>query len=40
MDFMVGGELFLHLRKRGRFSEEAAQFYASELVVALEWLHS
>lgn len=38
-DFMGGGELFWHLQKEGRFSEERAKFYIAELVLALEHLH-
>jgi len=29
MDFMPGGELFFHLEHSGRFTEEAAVFYAA-----------
>lgn len=39
MDFVNGGELFFHLRKDKRFSEERAKFYAAELFLALEHLH-
>ncbi|CCC67202.1 hypothetical protein NCAS_0A06440 [Naumovozyma castellii] len=38
-DFMSGGELFWHLQKEGRFTEERAKFYIAELVLALEYLH-
>lgn len=38
-DFMSGGELFWHLQKEGRFSEDRAKFYIAELVLALEYLH-
>eukprot|EP00744_Colponema_vietnamica_P007642 GILI01010975.1.p1 GENE.GILI01010975.1~~GILI01010975.1.p1 ORF type:complete len:345 (+),score=81.06 GILI01010975.1:98-1036(+) len=40
MDFLNGGELFYHLKKAGRFSEERAKFYAAEIVLALEYLHN
>jgi serine/threonine protein kinase len=40
MDFMNGGELFYHLRKDMKFSEKRARFYAAELILALECLHS
>ncbi|CAD8132736.1 unnamed protein product [Paramecium pentaurelia] len=40
MDFMQGGELFLHLRKNSKFPEEWVQFYAAELLVAIDLLHS
>ncbi|KAH8999212.1 serine/threonine protein kinase [Lactarius akahatsu] len=39
MDFKNGGELFWHLQKETRFSEERARFYIAELVLALERLH-
>ena len=38
--FVNGGELFLHLQREGRFSEERSRFYAAELFCALEHLHS
>ena len=40
MDFAAGGELFYHLRGRGRFDEDTARFYAAEVVLALEYMHS
>ena len=40
MDFMQGGELFFHLKKLGRFNARAVQFYASQMSLALEHLHS
>ncbi|WWD18777.1 hypothetical protein CI109_103232 [Kwoniella shandongensis] len=38
-DYKCGGELFWHLQKEGRFSEDRARFYIAELVLALEHLH-
>lgn len=38
-DYMLGGELFWHLQKEGRFSEDRARFYIAELILALEHLH-
>lgn len=32
--------MFYHLRKRKIFSEEVATFYAAQVVLALEYLHS
>ena len=40
MDFLNGGELFYHLRKEQRFTENRARFYAAQLICALECLHS
>lgn len=39
-DFKNGGELFSHLARRGSFDEDEARFYAAELLLALEHLHS
>ena len=39
MDFINGGELFTHIRREGRFSENKAKFYAAEIIVAVEYLH-
>ncbi|KAK2466523.1 hypothetical protein APHAL10511_002165 [Amanita phalloides] len=38
-DFKSGGELFWHLQRETRFSEERARFYVAELILALEHLH-
>ena len=38
--FIPGGELFSYLRRMKRFSPESACFYASEIVLALEYLHT
>lgn len=38
-DFKSGGELFWHLQRETRFSEDRARFYIAELILALEHLH-
>ena len=38
-DYKSGGELFWHLQREGRFTEDRARFYIAELVLALEHLH-
>ena len=38
-DYYNGGELFFHLQKQRRFSENIARFYAAEIYVALQYLH-
>jgi serine/threonine protein kinase len=40
MEFLAGGELFYHLRKRGHILEAEMQVYAAEMVLAIEFLHS
>jgi serine/threonine protein kinase len=40
LEYVIGGELFSHLRKAGRFAQNVARFYASQIVVALEYLHN
>uniref|UniRef100_A0A182IQZ2 Protein kinase domain-containing protein n=1 Tax=Anopheles atroparvus TaxID=41427 RepID=A0A182IQZ2_ANOAO len=39
-EFVSGGELFSYLRNAGRFDSATANFYACEIVLALEYLHS
>ncbi|CAD7081429.1 unnamed protein product [Hermetia illucens] len=39
-EYVCGGELFTYLRNAGRFSASAANFYATEIILALEYLHS
>lgn len=40
MDFFRGGELFFHLSKVKRFTEEQARLYVAETILALGHLHS
>ncbi|KAK3763215.1 hypothetical protein RRG08_052550 [Elysia crispata] len=40
MEYVPGGELFSYLRSAGRFSSAAGNFFASEIIVALDYLHS
>lgn len=40
LEYVPGGELFSHLRKAGRFSNETTRFYAAEIILAIEYLHS
>lgn len=39
-EYVPGGELFSRLRQKGRFETKTAVFYSSEIVCALEYLHS
>ncbi len=39
LDYCAGGELFFHLGREGKFSEEKAKFYAAEITLALDHLH-
>jgi len=39
-NYLPGGELFSYLRCEGSFTNETAKFYATEIVLALEYLHS
>ncbi len=39
MPFLCGGELFQHLKKFKRFSEEMARFYGAQISIALQYLH-
>ncbi|TNV87193.1 hypothetical protein FGO68_gene10851 [Halteria grandinella] len=40
LDFLNGGDLFYHMRKKTRLNEKEARFYAAELILALEHLHN
>ena len=40
MDYIEGGELFSLLRKSQRFPTPVAKFYAAEVFLAIEYLHS
>lgn len=40
LDFVIGGELFSYLRAAQRFTNDIAVFYSSEIVMALDYLHS
>eukprot|EP00897_Mesotaenium_endlicherianum_P004965 jgi/Mesen1/4497/ME000023S03871 len=40
LEYCGGGELFEQIRLKERMTEEDARFYASELVEALEYIHS
>lgn len=40
MEYIIGGELFSHLRRAGRFNVPTAKFYASEVFLAIDYMHS
>jgi serine/threonine protein kinase len=39
LDYVNGGELFMHLQREKNFSENRARFYAAEIACALGYLH-
>jgi serine/threonine protein kinase len=39
-DYHNGGELFYHLQKKKRFSEDEVKIYSAEIYLALSYLHS
>ncbi|TKR75813.1 hypothetical protein L596_017052 [Steinernema carpocapsae] len=39
LEYLSGGELFMHLEREGVFMEDTAAFYLAEIVIALEHLH-
>ncbi|KAJ3356586.1 camp-dependent protein kinase catalytic subunit [Allomyces javanicus] len=40
LEYVNGGELFTYLRRSQRFSNNVAKFYAAEVVLAFEYMHS
>uniref|UniRef100_A0A0X3Q197 cAMP-dependent protein kinase n=1 Tax=Schistocephalus solidus TaxID=70667 RepID=A0A0X3Q197_SCHSO len=40
LEFVNGGELFSLIRKEGKFKEDTARFYGSQVILAIEYLHS
>lgn len=40
MEYIIGGEFFSHLRKAGRFPADTVRFYAAEITLVFEHLHS
>ncbi|BES95358.1 unnamed protein product [Nesidiocoris tenuis] len=39
LPLILGGEMFTHLRKFGKFDENHTKFYAAQVLLALEYLH-
>ncbi|CAF3778857.1 unnamed protein product [Rotaria sp. Silwood1] len=39
LEYAPGGELFTHLRAIGRYTEDMARFYSSQIILAFEYLH-
>ena len=40
LDFVCGGELFRYLRAARQFTNDMSLFYATEIVMALDYLHT
>ncbi len=40
MDYVPGGELFKYLKSKKKFSLDEARFYATEVLLAIEYLHN
>ena len=39
-EYCSGGELFFHLKTLRKFSEDMVRFYAVQLVLAIDYMHS
>ena len=40
IEYVQGGELYSHLRREVRFNADKARYYAAEIILAFEYLHS
>lgn len=40
MEYVIGGELFTQIRNSGHFNNKVTRFYATEILLALAYLHS
>lgn len=40
IDYVNGGDLFFHIKKRGHLSEKEAKFYGAQIILGLEYIHS
>merc|ERR1712060_144499 len=40
LEYIIGGELFTHLRRAGKFTNDHTRFYAAQIVMALQYLHT
>ena len=40
LDYVCGGEVFSRLRKEGRFANDVALFYLTEILLAFQYLHA
>jgi len=38
-EYICGGELFSRLRKDGRFANDVALFYTTEIILSIKYLH-
>eukprot|EP01137_Pigoraptor_chileana_P006724 Opistho-2@51343 len=40
LEFVNGGDLYFHMKRQGKLSEERTRFIAAEILLAIEYLHS
>jgi len=40
LEYVIGGEFFSHLRKAGRFPNDTSRYYAAQITLVFEHLHS
>lgn len=40
VEYINGGDLFFHLKKKGNFGEKDVRFYGAQIILALMHLHS
>lgn len=40
VEYVNGGDLFFHIKKKGSLNEKEARFYGAQIIIALSYLHS
>lgn len=40
VDYINGGDLFFHIKRKGHLSEKEAKFYGAQIILGLEYIHS
>ena len=39
-EYVIGGELYFHLKRERQFTEDRTKFYGAEIISAIDYLHT